>query len=149
MQKLMPFVHLGTMWCLLAYFVLYQEPKTHEALGGTNVESTGLWRRWAELGSGNSITDMAEVFKIQIVPFFWAFTTLQIVLHSLRIFSGFDAVQPPTLLALALPHLPPPLPSLIVNGMKYLQMGSLFLDDLSGLVVGIGLIVLFSGWFAT
>lgn len=67
-------------------------------------------------------------------------------LHLIRV---QDAVQPPTLLAFALPHLPPPLPSLIVNGLKYLQMGSLFLDDLSGLVVGLGFIVWFSGWFAT
>ncbi|KNZ82132.1 hypothetical protein J132_07716 [Termitomyces sp. J132] len=82
-------------------------------------------------------------------PFFWAFTTLQLVLHSVRIFSGFDTVQPPTLLAIVLPHLPPPLPSIIVNGIKYFQMGSLFLDDLAGLLVGIGFIVMFSGWFAT
>jgi len=52
------------------------------------------------------------------------------------------------LLAMALPHLPPPFPSIIVNSLKYMQMGSLFLDDLAGLVVGIGFIVYFSGWFA-
>lgn len=67
LQKLMPFVHLGTMWCLLAYFVLYKEPKIHEGLSGVNVESTGLWRRWAELGRGGSLADLADVFKVQIV----------------------------------------------------------------------------------
>jgi hypothetical protein len=51
------------------------------------------------------------------------------------------------LLALALPHLPPPFPSIIVNGLKYFQMGSIFLDDLASLVVGIGFIVLFASWF--
>lgn len=56
-------------------------------------------------------------------------------------------MQPPTLLAMALPHLPSPLPSLITNGLKYMQMGSLFLDDLAGLIVGLGFIVYFSGWF--
>jgi hypothetical protein len=60
-----------------------------------------------------------------------------------------DAVQPPTLIALALPHLPPTVSSVIVNALKYVQMGSLFLDDLSGVVVGLGFIVVFSGWFAT
>lgn len=60
-----------------------------------------------------------------------------------------DTVQPPTLLAILLPHLPPPLPSIVMNGLKYLQMGSLFLDDLAGLLVGMGFIVMFSGWFAT
>lgn len=67
LQKLMPFVHLGTMWCLLAYFVLYNEPKVHESLGGVNVESTGLWDRWAELGRGGALADVSDVFKVQIV----------------------------------------------------------------------------------
>ena len=53
------------------------------------------------------------------------------------------------LLALALPHLPPPLPTLITNGMKYLQIGGVFLDDISALLVGIGLLVWVSGWVAT
>lgn len=52
------------------------------------------------------------------------------------------------LLSLVLPHLPPPFPSIIINGLKYLQMAGAFLDDLAGLVVGIGFIVLFAGWFA-
>ena len=60
-----------------------------------------------------------------------------------------DAVQPPALLALALPHLPPPIPSVIMNVMKYMQMGSVFLDDLAGLVVGIGFIIYFAGLFAS
>jgi GET complex subunit GET2 len=51
------------------------------------------------------------------------------------------------LLALVLPHLPPPLPLIIDNSLKYMQMGSLFLDDLAGLVVGIGFIIYFSSWF--
>jgi len=108
----------------------------------------GLWRRWANLGRGSpALVDTLERFRVQIVPFFWAFTTLQIALHSLRIVSGFDSVQPPTLLAMVLPHLPSPLPSIITNGLKYMQMGSLFLDDLAGLIVGLGFIVYFSGWF--
>lgn len=58
-----------------------------------------------------------------------------------------DPVQPPMLLALALPHLPPPLPSVILNGMKYLQIGSVFLDDIAILLFGIGLIVWIASWF--
>lgn len=52
------------------------------------------------------------------------------------------------LLALALPHLPPPFPSIITNGLKYLQMGGLFLDDLAGLIVGLGFLVLLAGWLS-
>jgi hypothetical protein len=98
-------------------------------------------------------------------PFFWAFTTLEIILHSMRFFAGFvchpisfstsstlnqwfpGCRTTTSIVALALPHLPPPFPSIIINSLKYLQMGSLFLDDLSGIVVGIGFIIYFSGWF--
>lgn len=57
-------------------------------------------------------------------------------------------MEPPGLLAFALPHLPPTVSSVIMSTLKYLQMGSLFLDDLSGLVVGLGFLVFFSGWLA-
>lgn len=52
-----------------------------------------------------------------------------------------DTIQPPTLIALALPHLPPPIPAIVTNGMKYLQMGGVFLDDIATLVVGMGVLV--------
>ncbi|KAF9482389.1 hypothetical protein BDN70DRAFT_991181 [Pholiota conissans] len=151
LQKVLPLLHLVAMWCLLAYFVLWGEPSVHREITGEDVawNATGIWKRWSALGQRSPLLSTSmETFKVHVVPFFWAFTTLQIALHSLRIFAGFDSVQPPTLLALVLPHLPPPLPSLIINSMKYMQMGSLFLDDLSGLVVGVGFIIYFSGWIA-
>jgi len=149
LQKAMPLFHILAMWCLLAYFVLWAEPHMYSAVNSEDDRGTvGLWRRWAELGQHSPLLEgITQAFRVQVVPFFWAFTTLQIVLHSLRIFSGFNSVQPPMFLALVLPHLPPPLPSIIVNSLKYMQMGSLFLDDLAGLVVGVGFIVYLSGWF--
>ncbi|KAF8816710.1 hypothetical protein BYT27DRAFT_7333322 [Phlegmacium glaucopus] len=149
LQKAMPLLHILAMWCLLAYFVLWAEPHMHSAVNGEDDGgAVGLWRRWAELGRHSPLLEnVTQAFRIQLVPFFWAFTTLQIALHSLRIFSGFNSVQPPMLLAMTLPHLPPPFPSIIINSLKYMQMGSLFLDDLAGLVVGIGFIIYFSGWF--
>ncbi|KAG6899339.1 hypothetical protein C0993_011127 [Termitomyces sp. T159_Od127] len=150
LQKLMPFMHLLLMWALLAYFMFYIEPRLWtESFADMSGQKFGIWRRWAELGRTTKLEDVALILRIQVLPFFWAFMTLQLALHSVRIFSGFDAVQPPTLLAFVLPHLPPPLPSVIMNGLKYLQMGSLFLDDLAGLLVGIGFVVMFSGWFTT
>lgn len=52
-----------------------------------------------------------------------------------------DNIEPPFLVTLALPHLPPPLPQLILNGLKYLRMGGSFLDDLAGLLFGLGVCV--------
>ncbi|KAG6820135.1 hypothetical protein H0H93_005010 [Arthromyces matolae] len=130
-QKLMPFVHLLSTWALLAYFVLYLEPKTYLAGLGNFVDlggqQSGIWKRWAELGRASGIDNVVLLLKVSIV----------------------DAVQPPMLLSLALPHLPPPLPSIITNALKYLQMGFLFLDDLAGVLVGLGFIVMLSGWFAS
>ncbi|KAF9007933.1 hypothetical protein BDQ17DRAFT_179026 [Cyathus striatus] len=140
LQKFMPLIHLLAVWTLLAYFILFAEPKVAGSIGGS------VWDRWARLGRGTSVNTFVVGLGVHVMPFFWAFTTLQIALHSLRIFSGFAKVQPPTLLAFALPHLPPPFPSIIVNSLKYLQMGSLFLDDLSGLIVGIGLVIYFAAW---
>ena len=60
-----------------------------------------------------------------------------------------DPIRPPMLLAFALPHLPPPLPAVITNGLKYLQIGGVFLDDVSALLVGTGLLIWAAGWVAT
>jgi hypothetical protein len=95
----------------------------------------------------------------------WAFMTVQVMLHSIRIYTGNvsfsrlrmdvmpiilaqNQVQPPVLLALAMPHLPPPFPSIITNGLRYVRMGGAILDDLSAVVFGLGMVVLIAGWFA-
>jgi GET complex subunit GET2 len=50
---------------------------------------------------------------------------------------------------LALPHLPPPIPTLVTTSLKYLQMGNLFLDDIAALVFGLGLIVWLGSWWSS
>lgn len=50
------------------------------------------------------------------------------------------------LVAVVLPHLPPPFPSIILNVLKYFQIAGLFLDDVAGLIVGVGVIVFIAGW---
>ncbi|KAJ7020277.1 hypothetical protein C8F04DRAFT_1275331 [Mycena alexandri] len=154
-QRLMPALHLVAVWSLLLYFILVREPAVHEGLmiasrpsltEGQNALSFA-WR-WRQLASSPWLAEFNKGWGVQAVPFFWAFVTLELVLHSLRIFSGFDAIRPPTLVALALPHLPPPIPALYVHSMKYLQMGSLFLDDVAAVIVGIGLVIWFSTWRA-
>ncbi|PBK78415.1 hypothetical protein ARMSODRAFT_947319 [Armillaria solidipes] len=141
LQKLLPLLHLVVMWGFLAFFVLYKEPQVQEALGGlTNEPRNALWQRWAELGT--------EKGRIQLVPFFWALITVQIALHSTRIFVGTGPAPLPFLLNMAVPFLPPQLSSTIVYGWKYLSLFSMLLDDLAGLIVGLGFIVLLASWFA-
>lgn len=89
--------------------------------------------------------------------------TLQLGIHSMRIFAGIvsaslayptqpvltvtqDKVQPPMLLSLALPYLPAPLPTLITLSLKYVNMAGFFLDDVAALIVGMGFLVWVGGW---
>ncbi|KZT24718.1 hypothetical protein NEOLEDRAFT_412785 [Neolentinus lepideus HHB14362 ss-1] len=136
LRKLMPLIHILATWCLLAYYVLIAEPRASPA------QPTNGWQKWADLAWRKSAA-------VQAVPFFWAFTTLQLVLHSYRVFSGFDTVQPPMLLAMALPQLPKPLPALIMNGMKYMQLGGALLDDLAALIFVLGVIVWVATWVSS
>lgn len=63
-------------------------------------------------------------------------------------FASQNTTQPPMLLMLALPHLPKPLPTLILTGLKYIQMGGTLLDDIAAILVALGLLVAVSGWVA-
>ncbi|KAJ7230891.1 hypothetical protein C8J57DRAFT_1730475 [Mycena rebaudengoi] len=98
----MPALHLLAMWALITYFVVFREPLA-AAGGGMGVVGKGVgvaWR-WHQLASRRP---QASGWSVQLAPFFWGFVTLELL------FSGLDTLQPPTLLALALPHLPPPIP---------------------------------------
>jgi hypothetical protein len=101
-------VHVVAVWSLLMYFVLVQEPAAHDVAVGGAADPGGIgfsWR-WRQLGGGakGALGSFASGWGVQIVvspqysifffltrsqPFFWAFVTLELVLHSLRIFSGF------------------------------------------------------------
>ncbi|KAG6331247.1 hypothetical protein ID866_7840 [Astraeus odoratus] len=141
LQKLLPLLHMVCMWFLLAFFVLWKEPQIYAEQTGA-VEASA-WKRWQTLAQRRP----DEVgWGVQLAPFFWAFMTLQIMLHSIRIFTGHAQVQPPKLLAIALPHLPPPFPALVMNALQYLQLGGVFLDDIAAIVFGIGMLVLVASW---
>ncbi|ETW87757.1 hypothetical protein HETIRDRAFT_438103, partial [Heterobasidion irregulare TC 32-1] len=84
-ERFMPIVHVVAMWCLVAFFVIWQEPQAFYAQTSSVVLQGGLMRRWASLGKSPV---SADIWTVQAVPFFWAFVSLEIMLHSLRIFSG-------------------------------------------------------------
>lgn len=68
LQKLMPLLHMLAMWLLLAYFVLWKEPQVHDVSGLGGVAGKGLWKRWAELGWKNPLSD--GVLGVQVVVCF-------------------------------------------------------------------------------
>jgi hypothetical protein len=140
-QRLLPILHVFSVWALVAFFVLWMEPEAFRAQNSAVVPSSNTWNRWARLATGSV---EGSLWSVETVPFFWAFVSLELALHSIRIFSGFDTVQPPLLLSLALPHLPKPLPSIIMHGFGYMQLAGAILDDLAAAVVGVGLFIVAS-----
>ncbi|EJD04501.1 uncharacterized protein FOMMEDRAFT_155641 [Fomitiporia mediterranea MF3/22] len=144
-SKLRPLLHLLASWTLLAFFAFFMEPKEFDSVHGSRATlSTTLstWDRWAELGWKST----RRPFGVQPVPFFWAFVTLQLILHSIQLFTKADPIQPPTLLAMALPILPPQWRSLVTNVLVYLRMIGILLDDVAGVVVGVGVLIWVAAW---
>ncbi|KAJ2915641.1 hypothetical protein MD484_g4753, partial [Candolleomyces efflorescens] len=149
-QKYLPLVHLVVLWALLGYFVFWFEPKVYEAnVVDAFPSAGGLWARWRELVGRSPVSEAGlKRLQVQIAPFFWAFITVEVMLHSIQIFTGSNTVQPPSILAMFLPQLPPPIPSIVINSLKYFRMFSMFLDDVAGVIVGLGFIIYFAGFLS-
>ncbi|TRM63009.1 hypothetical protein BD626DRAFT_44630 [Schizophyllum amplum] len=174
LQRALPLVHAVAVWTLLAYFVFFRPASAAEMKVGSGWGSYGdpqtwmganswtswiafdasKWRRggagwwpWAQLARRAPDLGVWET-TVGAQPFVYAFLVLEMLLHSVRIVNGVDAVQPPALLALALPHLPPALSSTIVHGMKYVRMAGLVLDDVAFLVLALAALVVVAGWMA-
>lgn len=101
LQNLMSLLHFACMWCLLAYFVLWKEPHILAEKTAATVD-VSIWSRWQTLlyqrpdeiawsvhlaVSQTGIVSQPRVSESR-QPFFWTFMTVQVMLHSLRIFSG-------------------------------------------------------------
>lgn len=74
LQKLLPLIHVLSMWCLVAFFVIWKEPETWAIEGKGPVGWDGIWRRWAELGrrevgglSGGGVKLGREAWGVQVV----------------------------------------------------------------------------------
>ncbi|KAM6497810.1 hypothetical protein JOM56_005758 [Amanita muscaria] len=138
-QKLVPAIHLMAMGCLLLWFVLWRGGEYSYLEHGGDAMSVNprFWERWTELAR-RPPQIMQEPFGVN---FFWAFTTLQIVLHSTRLLSGIDDLQPSTFLSLVLSQLPQRISTVVLSILRYMQLGAMFLDDVACLVVALGFLV--------
>ncbi|KAI0286586.1 hypothetical protein BGY98DRAFT_940852 [Russula aff. rugulosa BPL654] len=146
-QKLLPILHVIAVWALVAFFIIWREPEAFRTRNSAIVSTGDIWNRWARLASGPA---ERSSWGIEIVPFFWAFVSLELALHSTRIFFNFDPTKPPLLLMLTLPYLPKPLPSILMYGLRYFQLIGTLADDLAAAVVSIGLFIaassLYENW---
>lgn len=143
-QKLLPILHVIAVWALVAFFIFWREPEAFRARNSAVVSTGDIWNRWAWLASNPA---EQSPWGIEKVPFFWAFVSLELALHSTRIFFNFDPTKPPLLLTLAIPYLPKPLPSILMYGLRYLQLIGTLADDLAAAVVAMGLFIVASNLY--
>jgi hypothetical protein len=140
LQRLLPLFHLVLTFVLLGFFVLQSSSALSNAwVADSETESLTRWSYWADLRLRKQ-----DISTARGVPFFAAFITLELILQSARILGGLDDVRPPVVVQMALLSLPQPIPSLIMNCYKYSQILGVLLDDIAGVIVGIG----FSVWLA-
>jgi len=130
LQHVLPIVHLLLMLGAVTYYTWISPPHGES------------WAAWRDLVRRRPTTG-----DLPALPsgFFWTFLSLEVGLHSLRFFTRSDTVTFPWIVNMALPHLPQPLPGLIVNGAKYYAMVGMLLDDIAALVFAVGLVT----WYAS
>jgi len=142
LEKLLPLLHAASTILFLLFFLSWTNASSTATEG---MLSTDHWRRWGDLATSKPAFGWSSDHRHVL----WAFLSLQVALHSLRIFTHSSPPRVPMLLSLALPHLPHPFPMVIQTGMRYMQMAGLLLDDVSILVVGIGAVIFLARWYTT
>lgn len=105
LQKFLPLIHIISVWCLFAFFAIWKEPIVYSEHPLWQGKADSFWARWARLSPQSSRTP-GETWQVQPVvrpydfllsiriltlpqPFWGALATLELVLFSFRIFSGF------------------------------------------------------------
>ena len=105
LQKLLPLIHVISVWCLFVFFAACREPTVHKENSTWQGEENSFWARWARLSPQSTRTEV-ETWQVQPVvrpyhalvfnqlltmlqPFWGALATLELLLFSFRIFSGF------------------------------------------------------------
>ena len=104
LQKLLPLIHVMSVWCLFVFFAAWREPMVHSENSTWQGEENSFWARWARL-SPQSSRKLGETWQVQPVvrpycalafdqiltipqPFWGALATLELLFFSFRIFSG-------------------------------------------------------------
>ncbi|KAG9094313.1 hypothetical protein FRC06_010906 [Ceratobasidium sp. 370] len=139
--RCLPLLHIIATVALCVWFVVFAEPAAYVVARAEELTtSQSFWGRWAILAKRES-----EAYGVRPMPFILAFITLQLVLHSISVFYDPIVFEPTGLLGIAIPHLPQPLPSVIMHSMKYLKLGGALLDDLSIVIFIFGVTI----WLAS
>jgi hypothetical protein len=63
-QKLLPLLHVISVWVLVAFFIFWREPEAFRERNSVAIPSGNTWSRWARLASG---TAEQSTWNIEIV----------------------------------------------------------------------------------
>ncbi|KAK8846682.1 hypothetical protein IAR55_005769 [Kwoniella newhampshirensis] len=144
-EKYFPLVHFVSIIVLSIFAVAWWEPALFK-ISPSSLLST--WsRRWAGLsGRRDSVWRLHGFGEPDVLPLFWAFTTLELILQTTR-FVIFKSPPPPhSLLATFLPLMPPAISRPLLTGSRYLNLLSQTYKDGCLLVFGIGMTVVIAEW---
>jgi len=99
LQKLVPVTHMLAMWCLLSWCVIWGGGKYSYVQEGSTKRH--FWERLGDLSRRPPSFMEQDTGVVRIIflswpnlmlllqNIFWGFATFQLVLHSIRLFSGF------------------------------------------------------------
>ncbi len=70
-QKLLPILHVLSVWALVAFFVFWKEPEAFRAQNSVVVPSSNVWNRWARLATGpvkGGLWSVETIVRLVLVP---------------------------------------------------------------------------------
>lgn len=143
-EKLYPLVHFIATLLLLAFATVWWEPTIRAARWADVVDDKSTLGRWARLAGrvgGRQVVASGVLGNVEVLPIFWAFTTLQLILQTTRFFILKSPPAPHSLISTFLPLLPPAISRPVLTGSRYLSMLSQVYKDGCLLIFGVGMMV--------
>ncbi|BGP26451.1 hypothetical protein Rt10032_c11g4594 [Rhodotorula toruloides] len=155
LDRIFPALHFFAMVGLAAYVVAVYEPaKRLVEYGWTGARDGIDWASWGALISrkpreAGIVADAIGLNGLAEVPLLWMFVSVELVLQTTRLFLLRNRPAPPGIINSLLPMLSqfsPQLAVAIQAGVRYLDIFSTLLNDLSVLIFCIGIVALVGRW---
>ncbi|WWC59120.1 uncharacterized protein I303_101668 [Kwoniella dejecticola CBS 10117] len=139
-EKYFPIVHFISIILLSIFTIVWWEPKIKASTSLINAIEGDWSTRW----SGLNGRAFAKFGNVEVVPIFWAWTTLELILQTSR-FMIFKSPPPPhSLISNFLPLLPPKISRPVLTGSRYFSLLAQTYKDGCLLVFTLGMTVVLS-----
>ncbi|ORX33504.1 hypothetical protein BD324DRAFT_684210 [Kockovaella imperatae] len=150
-QRYFPLIHAGLMLLLGLFTVIWWEPSLRGARLAGKIDP--WWaRRWAGLAGRAGVVDGLReglLGGVEVLPLFWAFTTVQLILHTTRIMILKSPPPPHSLISTFLPLMPPAISRPLITGSRYVSLLSQLYKDGALLIFIIGMTTVLGQWRST